>query len=314
MSKTEASPPAPARRRSRFWLYFPYVVLLVLGAGLSAFWFIARDRVEAAVDGWLAHEAREGREWSCPNRVISGFPTRFEVRCERPAFAGVVDGARVSGEMGGFLAVARIYDPNLVGFNFTGPLVVRDGDSGLAARVDWRGFSMSVRRTADSFSRASASVLKPVVDLLGPDGAETRVGEARAWEAHLRPDPSASASDDMWDVAAQLADASLPALNGFFGDSRPLTVEFQGTVSHARLLRSGLGPQALDRWRDAGGAIGVKLLKLARGDQVVEARGQLGLDGERRPAGRLTVQAAGVGPLLQRVLAGAGGGLAAGLG
>jgi hypothetical protein len=46
-----------ARRRRRWGLYVPYILLLVLALAWSAFWFIGRDRAAATLDRAIAREA-----------------------------------------------------------------------------------------------------------------------------------------------------------------------------------------------------------------------------------------------------------------
>ena len=114
-----------ARRRRRWGLYLPYIVLLVLAAGWSGFWFVARDRAAATLDRVLAREAERGRVWTCPNRTIAGFPFRFELTCELPTFAGNTLRGPIEGRVTRLLALAQIYDPDLVIIRLEGPLTLR---------------------------------------------------------------------------------------------------------------------------------------------------------------------------------------------
>jgi len=317
VSKQSGQPPASPRKAARWALYLPYVLLLLVAVGVSAFWFIARDRVNDAVDAWLTTEAGRGRQWTCPERTLSGFPLRFEISCTRPTFDGQLgDGRRVQGEMAGFTAVAQIYDPNLVVLDFRGPVTVREQGRPDGVRLAWEGFSLSVRRTANAFSRLSAYMKKPVLAAVDGQGGEALIGRADAWEAHVRPDPAAPNGDDMWDVASQLVKASVPAADALLGNQSPMTVELQAGLNRAGLFAKGAGPAQIDAWRAAGGRLKVALLKLTRGDQIVEARGELGVDDLRRLSGQLDVKAAGVSELLARLTGrrgGMGGLLAGGL-
>lgn len=315
MSEQSGQPPAGPRKAARWALYLPYVLLLLVVVGVSAFWFIARGRVNDAVDAWLTTEAGQGRQWTCPERALSGFPLRFEISCTRPTFDGQLgDGRRVQGEMGGFTAVAQIYDPNLVVLDFRGPVTVREQGRPDGLRLGWEGFSLSVRRTATAFSRLSVYMKKPVLAAIDGQGGEAVIGRAGAWEAHVRPDPAAPNGDDMWDVASQLVKAAIPATDAWLGNQTPTTVELQAGLNRAGLFAKGAGPEQIDAWRAAGGRLNVALLKLTRGDQIVEARGELGVDDLRRLSGQLDVRAAGVSELLARFTGqrGAVGGLLAG--
>lgn len=316
MSEPVGQPSIPPRKGFRWALYLPYLVLLLLALGISGFWFVARDRVDAAVDAWMTREAGHGREWTCPDRTLTGFPMRFEIACKQPTFVGEADGKRIQGEMAGFRAVAQIYDPNLVILDFTGPVTIREAGQGDALRLAWQGFSMSVRRTSDSFSRLSLFMKKPVLAALSGQGGDAMLGSAEAWEVHIRPDPNAGDRDDMWDVVSQLVKANAPASDALFGEPGALNIELQATVNNAQLLAFGATPARIDAWRDAGGRVKVVLLKLTRGDKIIDARGSLGVDNLRRLVGQLDVRAAGVSELLARITGrrgGVGGLLAGGL-
>jgi hypothetical protein len=77
-------PPKP----SRWKLYLPFVASAVVAVGWSAFWKVAAGMTETGLDDWFVQERAQGREWSCPNRSVGGYPFRLEVRCAAPSFTG----------------------------------------------------------------------------------------------------------------------------------------------------------------------------------------------------------------------------------
>ena len=110
-------------RRSRFWLYTPFVLLLLLAVAWSVAWFVIRSRTAEALDGWVAAEARAGREWTCGNRTIVGYPFRIEIVCDT---LDLKRGA-VTAAFGRTEAVAQVYQPRRVILEVAGPLRVTDG-------------------------------------------------------------------------------------------------------------------------------------------------------------------------------------------
>src|SRR6478752_1248866 len=109
------------RRQSRFWLYGPFLLLVILAAAWSAFWFYARARAYAEIDTALAREAERGRTWTCTDRTIGGYPFRIELRCNALALTSTRWGDAVRIETGPALAVGQIYSPSLVIFELSGP-------------------------------------------------------------------------------------------------------------------------------------------------------------------------------------------------
>ena len=52
--------PLAERRRSRFWLFAPFILLIVVIAAYSAYWIYARAEIELGVDEWVASERARG--------------------------------------------------------------------------------------------------------------------------------------------------------------------------------------------------------------------------------------------------------------
>src|SRR4051812_14429334 len=84
---------AATRRRSPLGLFIAPVLLLILAAAWSGFWFYAASQAEIAADAWRAQEAKAGRVYDCAKRSIAGFPFRFEVRCSGASVALVAQNA-----------------------------------------------------------------------------------------------------------------------------------------------------------------------------------------------------------------------------
>src|SRR5687767_2544514 len=143
-SRYAAPGPAPRRTTSRVRVFLPTFVLLVLFAGLACFWAYASWRTGTEIDAWLDREARLGRNWTCPDREIGGFPFRIEVSCQKPAFSGTIPGREVSGEVGRVLAVAQIQSPSHVVMEIDGPLAVST-PSGDRLRLEWELLRASVQ-------------------------------------------------------------------------------------------------------------------------------------------------------------------------
>ena len=56
-------------------------MLLLVAVAWTVGWFLIRNRVGEALDSWLAAEARNGRQWTCRDRTIVGYPFRIEIVC-----------------------------------------------------------------------------------------------------------------------------------------------------------------------------------------------------------------------------------------
>ena len=311
MNESEQVDRSPAGvRHSRWGLYLPVVLLALLVAGWSVFWFSARARALDTVELWLAREAAEGRRWSCPQRAVGGFPFRFELRCENATFTGETDIGPATGELKRFLAVSQVYRPQHVILEVEGPLVARSTTTGASLTLDWRSFDASVVISGDLPERVAVSVTEPTLTVSAPDSPEGSF-KAEAMELHARQTPERAGA---YDLALDLRKASVPELDALLATSDAADMTLRATVSDAEVLARGATPARLEAWRERNGAVELTRLALVKGPQSLEASGRLGIDALHRPEGTIEASVAGLEGLLARFgLGGNGlGGLIAG--
>lgn len=287
-------------RRSRFWLFAPFVLLGVIAVGWSAAWFFIRQRTNAGVDDWLAREAAVGRQWTCTDRSVGGYPFRIEVSCGALSLRR----GETSASFGSLRTIAQVYRPRHVIAEVGGPLRVSDG-TGAAVESEWRLLQASVQGVPDSFQRASLVVEEPKVRLTGLTPAAFDAG-ARHLEAHVRPDPARFNTEGAYDVALSADKAAIPAVNAFMGGDEPADISLDTTVTQARGATGRLMDD-IERWREAGGVVQVERLAVAKGERHLQAKGTLRLDDQRRPAGQIEVAAAGLEDLIATLVGGARG-------
>ncbi len=299
---------APARRRSRFWLYAPFVLIALLAVGWAAFWFVVRGRVAEAVDAALAREVERGRNWTCAGRSIAGFPFRVELRCGSLALTSSRWGDTVRVQTGPAVAIGQIYTPGLVIAHVTGPLQATLPDGG---RLDlgWSRFEASLQHAGGEPERLSFVMSEPNATLNAP-GRAAEGWRAASLETHLRRNPTRPAAEQAVDLALSAKGSVLPAIDALLGTSEPGDVDLQATITQSEPFRLGFNPDALEGWRNAGGQIELTRLVSVKGSARVEATGQLLLDQTRRISGRIQASLAGVSQIAGIPV----GGLVSGLG
>jgi hypothetical protein len=287
------------RRRSRFWLFAPFILLVLAALGWSAVWFVIRARTAEGLDAWLANEAVAGRRWECPERAIQGFPFRIEVACARIA----LQSRDLSLSTGRLVTVTQIYKPRHTIAELEGPL--RLSGPGINLDATWSELRVSLQRAPHALERLSVVAENPTVKASGlPVGPSGEIaGTARHAEAHLRPAPGLPESDNAYELAKSVTGGSIPALDPILGaGSEPIEAQFQAVVTQARV--GAPRREEVERWREAGGRVLLNRLTLAKGPRRLEAKGELALDDARRPTGRVDVAAAGLGDLLATITGG----------
>src|SRR5918993_2631662 len=157
----EAAAPADARR-SRLWLYTPFVLLALVAIAWSVAWMVIRDRTSEGLDAWIAAEARNGRRWTCADRTVAGYPFRIEVTCATVALRQ----SDATASLGRVHAVAQVYQPRHVISRIEGPLRLTRG--AVALEGGWRLLETSIRGSAGGLQRASLVAEAPAFQVTGP--------------------------------------------------------------------------------------------------------------------------------------------------
>ncbi len=292
--------PAGSPRRSRFWLYTPFVLLLLLAIAWSIAWFVIRNRAADALDSWLAAEARSGRQWTCGDRTIAGYPFRIEIVCNS---LDLKRGA-VTASFGRTEAVAQVYQPRRIITEVAGPLRVTDG--AVTVQGTWDLLQASINATPAGLQRLSLAATAPKVTVTGMGGGEI-AGSGSRLELHVRPNPS-RAGEQARDVAASVTEARIPLLDALIGGGEPANLNTDVTVTRADGFKGGTIAEEMELWRKAGGKLDILMLAATKGSRQIEAKGDLRLDEQHRPAGQLNLAAAGLDGLLGNLTGGRLGG------
>lgn len=309
MERPRMSDITPVRRHSRFWLYAPFVLLALLAAGWSGIWGFARSKVDQELDAGIAREARAGRNWTCRDRSVGGYPFRIEVRCGSLTLTSSRWGDEVKVDAGQAVAVAQVWTPGHVILQMTGPMLA-NLPQGRKAALDWKGLAASLHLSGLAFERFSLVLGEPVLTVTEPGQAAAETWRATTAEAHLRPNPQRFTSEGTVDLAVNAKGGVLPALEALLGNGQLADLDLQASLSQAPAFRRGFNPDALEAWRTSGGGLEVTKLALTKGQTRLEATGRVGLDEAHRPAGQISAAVAGV----DRIAGIKVGGLTAGLG
>jgi hypothetical protein len=299
--------PLPTRRRSRFWLYGPFMLLVILAAGWSAFWFYARGRIATEIDNALAREVERGRTWTCTDRSIGGFPFRIELRCNALSLTSTRWGDAVRVETGPAVVVGQVYSPGLVILEASSPAKVTLPE-GRVLDLTWKNLDASFAwRSPERFALVTAELR----GVLTAPGLASETWGAATLEAHLRRNPTRPAPEQAVDIAIAAKGTILPPIDALLGNTEAGEIELQATLTQAESFRKGFNPDALETWRAANGTFELTRLVSTKGKTRVDGSGQLALDPLHRVAGDLQLAAAGIeqigGIRIGNLLGGLGG-------
>lgn len=267
----------------RFWLFAPYVVVLVAAVIWSLAWVLVSQTIAERMDAGAADLRARGWTVSWASRTISGFPFRLDVSLTSPRIAEpsgwAVAAPRLDGEAylyapGHWIAVAP------QGLTLTRPRRGAVTLSGHALRASLVGVGqaqiprISVEGIKLAFTPAPGSTPLPVV-------ACDRLG------LYLRP-----LDGDRAEVQLRL-DKATPTLGGLLSRldaARPIGLVWDQTLTRAQALHGPSWPAAVRAWSAAGGELTRSFGAVSASDWTLTIKsGQLTVDAGGYPEGDLAL-------------------------
>jgi hypothetical protein len=273
--------PVSLRKPRRLGLYGPFVLLLIAVIGWSCAWGWLRGEVERRMDAARAALGPSGYQVSWGSRTVDGYPFRLDVtlldaRLRAPsgwtltapilkaeAFAHAPD-HWVAVAPGGLILVRRKGGAVAIGARVLRASLSEAGAHPPRFSLEGMGLTFTPAPGADPYVITSADEIH----------LHTRAGPKDEGAAYLELDQ---------------ARARFSGLIGRIAEGRPVSLIADGVYSHAGALQGGDWATAVRAWRDAGGALMVRHIRVAAGQSVLDARaGSLAVDGEGRLSGALT--------------------------
>jgi hypothetical protein len=288
---------APPRRSGRaFGWLVPALIVLILAAGWSAFWFYAADRARTSMAGWMAREARAARVYRCEDERLGGFPFRIEITC-RTASAALGRGQPpVTLATGEVIAAVQIYQPTLMLAEIGAPVTVADPAQPGPFVANWSLAQMSLRGTPRNPQRVSFAADGMTLDRQDADNKAGRVFAAKHAELHGRLAGGTVNDHPVIDVATRLQAATAPGFNPLIAQPFDLDAD-----AHLVGLRDFQPKPWSERFREIqanDGRIELRQARLRQGEALAVASGTLKLSPAGRLDGELQVTAAGLEKVL----------------
>jgi hypothetical protein len=286
-------------RHSRFWLYAPFVALLLLAAAWTGGWFYAAHRAEGIVAAWIEREAADGRVYTCARQSVGGYPFRIEIRCGSPsATLQQADGGPVVIQARDLLAVAQVYQPDLIIAEVTGPMTVKGPADDQNYVANWTLLQLSARGRPRAPERISIAVDGPKLDRAGP--AAEPVARAKRLEFHLRKNAEADARNPAFDLVFRTVEAVLAGVPSL--GERPIDAEALAVLKGPADFSPKPLRDRLRTWQAAGGRLELKSSRLQQGGSLAVANGDIGLSTEGRLDGAVNLTFVGLDQLASAVL------------
>jgi hypothetical protein len=283
------------RRRSRWPLFLMPILLLIVAAAWSVFWFYAASQAEVKADAWRAQEAKSGRSYDCAKQSIGGFPFRLEVRCEgaRVTLTSQTAGAAqpVTISLGEILAVAQVYDPKLLIAEFHAPAVVSESQNAPAMQVNWKTARASVVGLPAIPQRASIVFDDVAIDRTN-NSVQVPVARAKHVELHGRLAEGSTLKDPVIESVLRIESGSVQEVHPLL--ARPFAAEIHAKLSGLKDLVPKPWPARFRELQSNGGHVEIVQSRIQQDDLIAVAAGTLALNAQGRIDGELQMTVAGI--------------------
>ena len=254
-------------------MYLPLGILLLLATVWSAFWFIAAQKVEDGFLEWQSREQSKGREFTCDQKNVGGYPFRITLECAGPKMVLNERRAELTFSAIGLKAIAQIYNPYHVIAELAGPAEIshtrRDSDGQpdplrtIRLKADWSLARTSVVLKDRHLDELSVILTAPRI---APEPATAAALTAKSLGFFIRRPPSdTNFIPGHYEIASTGEDVALEGvvaepLQPVLGQLK--TTGLRATVTHLPpRLRADFEAQ-LEQWARKGGRAEIAELKL----------------------------------------------------
>jgi hypothetical protein len=283
---------------SNFVLIFLLVLVASALIGWSAYWYVTSQKAQAALAAWTQREAQAGRNWSCPNPQVGGFPFAVQITCTNAAFQGELVDHKVTGTLREFRASAPLMQPGIINAELGPPFIAKSSDGAVDLTAHWEQLFFEFEGKPEELDRVALIGDKVTLKgtIAGVDLGNGTVGRFNTYAVRLP-----GQNDNAFEFLLALNDTTIPSLSEQFHLSPSLSLALGGTITQANFSGKGSFADKVDAWRNAQGVINLKTVRLTSGTQKFDAHGELSLDDQRRVRGELEAEFANLNDMLQQL-------------
>lgn len=280
--------PAAPRKHSRFGLYAPFALLAVGVVVWSGLWVWAKGQTAARMDAAVADLDRAGYQVSWKTREIGGYPFRMDVtlsdvRVREPSGWGL-ESPRIEAEaymhaLGHWMIAA----PGAVTFVRPegGPVQV-SGKVIHAALFDFANRPPSFDFEGVGLGFQPAPGARPFF-----------LSAADRVEFHLR--GAKDLDEGLVSLEVKNGKAQLSGLFARIAQNKPISIEWQASLTKMSAFAGDDWPSAVRHWADAGGKMQLRQGGVTAGDALIGAKAgdlTVGTDGRLRGSLDVTLRQA----------------------
>lgn len=271
------------------------LVLLAVCAG----WFLAANQVQGEIAGWTERQRSAGIVFSHGEMALGGFPFRIELSIPDPVLASADGRRRWEGPT--LHLRAPLWRSDLLDYEAAGRHRYRfTGTDGLSHEIVFDLVAAAGLIALDEDRIRTATLKAETLRITGTAPGEVIVGSLAA-DLRLTPEHAADLRQD-----SGLLGLSARSIAFAGGGEDPTAEPIQSLDLELALTGPfpwGEAPDALARWREAGGTLELRRAALDWAGLTVAGDGAVALDDRMRPQGTLALRLDNLQPTLQKLTA-----------
>ncbi|MDO9586950.1 MAG: DUF2125 domain-containing protein [Brevundimonas sp.] len=263
------TPQSPTRHPRRS-LAAPFIVVGLLLAGWTGWWFYLTNQIETRLEARVEAFRQDG--WTVTHAAVTttGWPFRARVSIPHAEILAPSGHGVAAPEL---VAEANAYKPDRWVVIAPDGLTLSRADKGKVG-IAGDGLRLSISRLDDRFPDLRIQLIRPTFTA-HPDAEPFPVASAERIELYTRPHQAdGPSSSDRMDVLFRLIDARGRSGGPVEGATRQgrLTVELEGTIEQADRLNGIDSAGVFARWTAAGGRFTAIRGELAAGESTARIR------------------------------------------
>lgn len=273
------------------------VLAALIGGGYGVYWYLVMQQLEKATEGWFADWRRDGYDTRYRIAGAEGFPLLVRLRLEDVRLADPGGAWRWEGDA----ATLEIqpWEPTAYRLELLGTQTVAVPIAGRFVET------VSEATSAVGYARSDLSgrLRYASIDLTGlrteaPTLSQSAKAERLALELDLPAIPPSRHFEPAGELQILADGLSLP--RDYHGPLGPKLDRLSARLVLMGPMERGDTERMLTAWRDAGGVLDLRWLRLDWGPLRLAGEGAVALDGFLRPVGALTARIRGIDQTTQR--------------
>lgn len=305
-------------KKPSWYISIPLIVVLLLSAFWSLYWFVAASKAEEVLDRILAREKLKGTDITCANRSIKGFPFKFLLDCQSLKIVYETPTRLTTFTTSRFVAVVMAYNYNHMIAEIYGPFELTRGrkrnrsTTVIETRKLFHGNAQTIKASVvlkNNALQQSTVVIEGLngtlfdyTNQLSPQHIETKLEKS---VVHIRATDSLKNNTGPYEVGSFAKNLSF--VGGVANIQSPAGTKFEELLIRMNLTNvpyrlRGKPLDLLRSWKASNGTATISELTINSGPVKLKGTGNGAIDNNAMVEGVINMQISGLDDLVKNLV------------